>query len=941
MPAVATAQTSLAAMNAAVPQPNTRVIHRAHPEYGFGLVRYIEEDALGETRLQVAFDHLDQLQALQPEEVEQVADPLADAAAGRWGDLAAFKRKLAAGLVIGEHNLTSCFTRSVVQPLPHQVHVLDRVVSGNRFGHVLADDVGLGKTIEAGLVISSLLRSDPPQRILIVCPAGLALQWQDELEDHFNLHFSILGTNFDGKLAASWRSQTAVIAPIDRIKREEYRELLQQVGVFELVICDEAHRLTARRNALTNDLEKTANYRLFEFLVQSRLIKHVENPDRTPRSPRLLLLSGTPHQGDDERFLRLLHLARPDLFHLDEREVAEQLTRETLTETLTRTPKSRGVDWDGHKLFKGHDTTTIEVPWTLEELEVSRLLTQYILKSLENACGGDRSFALVVALVMHTFHKIAASSWRALAAALTRRAEGLRGRQQTLADLLTEEDDDQEERPQFTKPLQQFFADEQTLLDLLLERIRLLPGDSKWERCGELLRQIEEREAGTKVLFFTQYRATQGELCGQLAALFPGARVEVIHGGTPPELRREARRRFEREARFLVSTEAGGEGINLQKACHVMVNYDLPWNPMRLQQRIGRLDRYGQKQRVQVFNLRVPESWDARISQRITERLEVIQRTMNLAGLNEDYREMLLGEVAERMDPTSLFSRSMRGEEVSDATLDGWIREAVCSADRLKKWLGNASGFNGDLTALRPTLTADDFKMAFALALERHGLRLQETRNSASQFVPGVYHFRLPDAFRDPVFRPERTCHVVFDREVFQRVRDEDLGVVRGQPITPVLAGFGEPVTDWLFQSTFEALGRESAFTLQVGKNWQGGSGWLIVYGLRWRGSARRLSAPDSLAMVFCGQAAEPRALALGEVAGLIGTPDLPEVGSTFSASADSVTVTAARAVAQGSLRKILASRPVPTAAQVGLALLCCARLVVQHDACERNEHPA
>lgn len=857
-------------MSINIPQPNSRVILRAQPEYGFGLLRYVEADALGETRLQVAFDHLDQLQGLRPAEVEPVGDPMEDAAAGCWGDVVAFKRKLAAGLVLGEHNLTSCFTRSVVQPLPHQVYVLDRVVGGNRFGHVLADDVGLGKTIEAGLVITSVLRREPPQRILIVCPADLALQWQDELEDHFNLHFSILRTNFDGKRAASWRTQTAVIAPIDRIKRKEYRELLQQVGTFNLVICDEAHRLTARRNALSHELEKTANYRLFEFLVHSRLIQHVENPNRTPRSPRLLLLSGTPHQGDDERFLRLLHLVRPDLFQPDDRPIAEQLIPDTLAEAHTRTPKSRAVDWEGRKLFKGHDTTTIDVPWSPAELEVSQSLTQYICKSLDYARGGDRGFALVVALVMHTFHKIAASSWRALEAALTKRAKGLQSRQQTVGELIEQEDDGEEERMEFGQPLQQFFADEQVLLNTLLERIRALAGDSKWDRCATLLRQIENREPGAKVLFFTQYRATQDYLCGRLAELFGGARVEVIHGDTQPEERRAARRRFEQESRFLVSTEAGGEGINLQKACHIMVNYDLPWNPMRLQQRIGRLDRYGQAQRVQVFNLRVPESWDARISLRILERLAVVERTMSLAGLTEDYHEMLLGHVAEQMDPASLFSRAMRGEEVSDATVDDWIHQAARSADRLRQLLGDDGGFGGDPRPLRPTLTADDFKRAFELALARHNLCLQATRNSANQYVPGVYHFRLPDAFRDPVFRPERTCHVVFDREVFQRVRDEDLGRVRGQPIRPILAGFGEPVTDWLFQSAFEARPSENAFVLRSSPDWPHGPGWLLVYALRWLGSARRLLAPDSLVAVFSRATGSPLVIPTAELAGLL-----------------------------------------------------------------------
>lgn len=914
-------------MSSTAPQPNTRVIHRAHPEYGFGVMRYVEEDALGETRLQVAFDHLDQLQGLSPEEVEPVCNPSEDAAAGRWGDVTVFKRKLAAGLVLGEHNLTGCFTRSIIQPLPHQVHVLHRVVSGNRFGHLLADDVGLGKTIEAGLIIASLLRHESPQRILIVSPAGLALQWQDELEDHFNLHFSILGLNFDGRQAASWRHQPAVIAPIDRIKREEYRGLLQQVGTFDLVVCDEAHRLTARRNAITQDLEKTANYRLFEFLVQSRLVRYVENPDLTPRSPRLLLLSATPHQGDDERFLRLLHLARPDLFKPDVSSVSQQLTNESLAETLTRTPRSRAVDWEGNKLFKGHDTTTIEVPWTTDEMEVSRLLTQYILKSLNNVHGGDRSFALVAELVMHTFHKIAASSWPALEAALQRRAEGLRGRQQTLADLLRLEDDGDDERCEFIAQPRQFFAEEQLLLDELLARMRALTKDSKWDCCAELLRQIEAREPGAKVLFFTQYRATQDYLCTQLVELFPGTKVEVIHGDMAPEDRRCARRRFEQDSRFLVSTEAGGEGINLQKACHIMVNYDLPWNPMRLQQRIGRLDRYGQKQRVQVFNLRVPESWDARISQRILARLAVIQRTMNLAGLNEDYQEMLLGQVADRIDPVRLFVRAIRGEDVSDATVDDWIQQAARSADRLRHLLGDAGGFNGDLRSLRPTLTADDFKLAFALALERHGLRLQETRNSANQFVPGVYHFRLPEAFRDPVFRPDRTYHVVFDREIFQRVRDEDLGRVRGQPIRPVLAGFGEPVTDWLFQSAFEARPAESAFALQAGKDWPHGEGWLLVYALRWLGPARRLAAPVALAVIFSSGNGNTRVLSSAELMRLAATAQAADTHPAVTAS--EATLKGALAAAREALRDRAARRDSSLKSNVGLSLLAMAVLRV------------
>ncbi|HND21431.1 MAG TPA: SNF2-related protein, partial [Acidobacteriota bacterium] len=188
-------------------QTNARIIHRSHPEYGFGLVRYVEEDAFGETRLQVAFDHLDQLVIVAPNEVDQVQDPLADATEHAWGELEVFKRKLAAGLIIGENNLTGGFTKAAVQPLPHQAFVLDKVLAADRFGHVLADDVGLGKTIEAGLLITCLMRREPPQRIMIVCPAGLALQWKDEMDEHFNLNFTILGADFQGKLESNWRTQ--------------------------------------------------------------------------------------------------------------------------------------------------------------------------------------------------------------------------------------------------------------------------------------------------------------------------------------------------------------------------------------------------------------------------------------------------------------------------------------------------------------------------------------------------------------------------------------------------------------------------------------------------------------------------------------------------------------------------------------------------------------
>jgi superfamily II DNA or RNA helicase len=908
--------------------PNTRVIHRAHPEYGFGLVRYVEEDAFGEVRLQVAFDHLDNLENVAPEEVEVVGDPLADATGGRWGENDAFRRKLAVGLVIGENNLTGGFTKAAVQPLPHQAFMLDKVLSAERFGHVLADDVGLGKTIEAGLIITCIIRREPPQRIMIVCPAGLALQWQDEMEEHFGLNFSIMGENFDGRKIASWQTQSLIIAPLDRIKRDDYRELLKQVGGFDLVVCDEAHRLTARRQFLDSRLVKTGNYRLFEFLVESRLIRYVDNNDHTPRSPRLLLLSATPHQGDDERFLHLLYLARPDLFDPSKRSDG-QLATSALMETLTRTPKSRAVDWDGRPIFKGHVTQTYDVRWTVEETEVSGLLTEYILKSLDFVRDSDRGTQLVVQLVMHTFHKIAASSWQALEATLQRRFDSLAGRVQKLSDLLgngTEDEDEDVETRDFALPAKAFFENEKGLLETLLRHLRGLTKDSKWDCCTDLLRQLEGVEPGVKVLLFTQYRATQLMLKARLEAMFPNAPVELVHGQVEAVDRRQARIRFEGESRFLVSTEAGGEGVNLQKACHVMVNYDLPWNPMRLQQRIGRLDRYGQQKEVKVFNLRVPDSWDQQISTRILERLDVIQRTMGLmgAGLLEDYREMILGEIADQIDVNRLFTESRSGAGVPEARVDEWVRGAVESVERWRKLFSPELGMGQDTSRLRPTLTSDDFKSAFQLASAGQSIHLRETRNNRNAFVPGVFNFDLPAAFRDPVFRPSRTMHVTFDRAVYAAVRGQDLGAVRGQPIRPQLSGFGEPFTDWVMQAATNARPQESAFALLMPDEWEPGPGWLMVYALRWLGSTRRLSAPDSLAIVFIKADGDVIPLDSAMAIRLLSADADRTVSQVLPSDAQ---VIQARKCAQNVLREVVAAKRLGLRNSAGISLLLVASL--------------
>ena len=828
-------------------------MHTKQPELGYGWVRYVEEDVFGEDRVQVNFENASVLQTVLPDELallDDFKDPCA--AAGRTSPEAVLRR-IYCGAVLGENNLTGAFLHTSTQPLPHQAFALDKILGKDRFGHLLADDVGLGKTIEAGLIITTLRRGNPAYKVLVVVPASLSLQWQDEMEEHFGLYFSIMGKDFLGKGVRGWQNQSLVIASLDALKRKEYADVLKQVGPFDLVVCDESHRLSAKRNMLSKDLEKSQNYQLFERLVADRTIEFVADASGIPRSPRLLLLSATPHQGDNLRFNYLLNLIRPDLFPLPPpKQDPGEFEQEDLKETMTRTPKSVARDWDGNPLFKGHQTRTCKIQWTELELKASRLLSDYIQSSLSSGSAGA-GWQLVIQLVMHTFHKIAASSWSAIGETLKNRKEMLLN--QGPSSLVDDEEDDLglSELP-WSQSDKVFFERELEMLDKMIAAISGLTVDSKWNRFHGLLREFDHSEPGCHVLIFTQYKHTQKYLADQIKSAFPRESVELVNGDIPLDERRQARHRFEDNSRFMISTEAGGEGVNLQKASHIMFNYDLPWNPMRLQQRIGRLDRYGQKRVVSVINLLVPDSWDAVISTRILERLEVIQKALDHVtdGL-ENYKDMLLGEIADAISPEELFAEHMKtGKMPDDQQIDEWVNEALKSKDRWKQLFSAGLGLaSQEQMPAKCALGADEFRRAYAYALGVYGIKLQETRTHDHKFVPDVYHYTLPPAFRDPILRPTREYYVVFDRDRFNAVRDDKLGQAKGQDIKPSLAGFSESVTDWLFQAAFHGKKDESVTGIKLPDDCDLQSGWLLAYALRWQFPVRRLLAPDSMCSVW------------------------------------------------------------------------------------------
>lgn len=826
-------------------EPNDRVYQPDRPERGYGVVRLVEEDVLSEERIcQVQYEWVPGLTAVAEASLRLLPKMESGSliSAADWSPVEELQRRLGAALVMAENSQTGAFIRSFTMPLPHQAFLLEKVLSGRRLGHVIADDVGMGKTIEAGLMIATLRQRDPQCRVLVLCPAGLVLQWQDEMEEHFGLLFSIAGINFSADHKANWDSHPLVLASLDTLKQERLRDVLHSAPPFDLIVCDEAHRLTARREFLSQELYRTKNYRFVEWLVKERVVHWESNGDGSPRSPRLVLMSATPHQGDDLRFAYLLELARPDLIDAEQAvgETGSLIDVSLLEEVVTRTAKKRAVDWTGKPIFVGHETQTVDVPLTVPEQSALQRLARYVQN--EMIFESSKGEALVRALAMHTFQKIAASSFAALKAALFSRVEKAGGRvpqqRKTLADgeeatLMADEFDFIGGSP------------EREALEEVLDFVSKVLSDSKWKQFCELINEEAGfREQGDRLLIFTQYRVTQTWLAEQLSAR--GETVYQIHGGMDIQERKRQREGFERDGTVMISTEAGSEGANLHRGCHLMVNYDLPWNPMRLLQRIGRLDRYGQKHQVRVRNLRAPESWDSMISVKIENKVAAVQASMGRLA-DEDYRAMILGSIHEEIDvakviqAASLTGTSKAVEAAVEDAVQAVLKRKSAFESLFKESLGMPEQYGQGTTSLG----ADAFRQVFAWAAGKHGVILRRSKTADNRLLKGVHQFTLPEAFRAGL-RPSKDCHVVFDRELFASVRGTELGRARGQVIRPTLAGFGDTVTDWFFRSALQADAHGTFFQLQSPLDHPLTESWWVVYAARWKGTGN-WTGPDAV----------------------------------------------------------------------------------------------
>jgi superfamily II DNA or RNA helicase len=714
------------------------------------------------------------------------------------------------------HDPNFAVSLSGVRGLPHQITAVYRhMLPQARLRFVLADDPGAGKTIMAGLLIKELRLRAVADRVLVLCPAPLTVQWKDELHEKFDEDFAII----DSHLARwqlgrnPWEREDRCIASLDFAKREEIMPELLRAPDWDLVIIDEAHKCSAvsRWDPIEQRerLDRTRRYALGEELSR--------------RSERILLTTATPHSGERTRFLNFLKLLDPDQFSVEQL-AAEQIGRDDSPYFLRR-EKERLTDEHGDALFVPRQV--LSQPFSLTELELRLYedVTAYIQEFL-GAAGGRRGTA--IALARTVLQRRLASSLGAIRSSLEKRAKRIGDRiaevealppgeraarlaelrlvesvdaEQDIEDATEEEADLAAEGVVVAETLEQMRAEITRLKQLVAQAdATIAEGEeaklTALRSCLERAELAELRDGRGKLLIFTEHRDTLEYLLQNLRAW--GYSTCSIHGGHPPGDRKRIQQEFHQERQVCVATEAAGEGINLQ-FCHLMINYDLPWNPVRLEQRMGRIHRIGQESKCVIFNFFAANTIEGKLVGRLLEKLEAMR-----ADLGERVYDVI-GEVLARSGLD--FERLLRESLLSPQRVDEGEREIQrISAEALKAYerdIGLAQAtkhidmswarerdWRSDERRLMPEFVEQFFRRA----CEQLGVRLEERADGLLRIehVPrAITSDRLRAVQR--LGKPQPSYRkLTFRKEQRQRAEHEDA----------VLLSPGHP----LYAATVEAL---------------------------------------------------------------------------------------------------------------------------------------
>lgn len=637
-------------------------------------------------------------------------------------------RMLAHAIKVWNEN-TGSLSHLEIDPLPHQINLVHHILASNNLSWLIADDVGLGKTIETGMLLHALIQRNRVKRILLITPAGLTKQWQDELYYKFKLEdFEIYHEDFVVNEPRQWKMHDCVIGSLDRLKQPDHLESLLQAEPWDLVIFDEGHRLSRRQYGLKFD--SSERYDLAKALRS--------------RTQHMLLLSATPHQGMQDKFVALLELLRPER---RQELLMLSLKPEILRDMVYRNHKADVTDADGQFIFQGKITSALRVPSSPESIDFDQTLQAYLRKGYAAGEAMGRT-GNAIGFVMTVYRKLAVSSAAAIHQALQNRLQRLLD-DHAEGTVLSEPTDQRyvgEWEEQVRGEAEEFFAGEiQLLKQLIDDAASLMANDLKLSVfIDKVISSINEDNPDEKVLIFTEYRTTQRYLRDALAARFGDGKVALINGSMQHADRREAIAQFEAQGRFLISTEAGGEGINLQRQCHIMVNYDLPWNPMRLVQRIGRLYRYGQKLKVVVFNIQQSDSLDQDIVDLMYERIDSVVRDLAQVQeheFNEGLKDEILGEVADLVDVEDILQQATKlGIERTSERIDAALEEARRAAEKQREIFAHAATNDANELGDQVAITIDHLQSFVTGMFDQLGVEISIPANE-----PRLLRIRLPE----------------------------------------------------------------------------------------------------------------------------------------------------------------------------------------------------
>jgi superfamily II DNA or RNA helicase len=710
---------------------------------------------------------------------------------------------------------------SLVEPLPHQITaVYSEMLLRQPLRFLLADDPGAGKTIMTGLLIKELLARGDLHRCLIVCPGNLVEQWQDELDQRFHLPFEIMTNDtFEAARTGNWFSENPLaICRLDKLSRNEDVQAKLQQTDWDLIVCDEAHKLSA--TYFGNEVKYTKRYRLGQLL--STLTRH------------FLLLTATPHNGKEADFQLFMALLDGDRF---EGKFRDGVHVADAGDLMRRLVKEQLLKFDGTPLFPERRAYTVNYALSDAETELYKDVTEYVRDEFNRAEAlesegrkGTVGFALTI------LQRRLASSPEAIYQSLRRRRERLEKRLREeqllkrgaevpvdlnagLPSLTADDIDDLDDAPDAElEDTEEKVVDQATAARTIAElraeiaqlqglermalRVRQSGTDRKWDELSRLLQNNTEMFDAEghrrKLVLFTEHRDTLNYLTEKIRALIgkPEA-VVIIHGGVGREDRRKAEEAFkhDKDVEILVATDAAGEGINLQRA-HLMVNYDLPWNPNRLEQRFGRIHRIGQTEVCHLWNLVAKDTREGEVYHRLLEKLDEERKALGgqvfdvLGQLTFDDRPLrqLLLEAVRYGDQPEVKARLF---EVVDHSLD---------RTHLRELIEGRALTHDAMDVTRVRQIREDMERADASRLQPHFIA--SFFIEAFKLLGGSIHEREPHRYEIkhvPAVIRSRDRQIGRGQAVLQRYEritfDKSLISVSGKPMAAFVCP-GHPLLD-------------------------------------------------------------------------------------------------------------------------------------------------